>query len=64
MDLRVRKEDPARGSGSPQIAPWRQGAMGGLSPFALTEQTPCKAFCPTRITMVCFLALSSDLGQE
>jgi len=38
--------------------------MGGLSPFALTEQTPCKAFCPTRITMVCFLALSSDLGQE
>ena len=29
MDLRVRKEDPARGSGSPQIAPWRQGAIGG-----------------------------------
>lgn len=58
------KEDPARGSGSPGLPPGGKEPWGVLSPLALTEQTPCKAFCPTRITLVCFLVVSSDSGQE
>ena len=58
------KEDPAGAVGALGLPPRGKEPWGVLSLLALTEQTPCKAFCPTRITLVYFLVVSSDSGQE